>query len=332
MYISYPQCQQCGLLCKDTFSDKNDFNNYWNGLCILDQCVVCKIIEKISKYTEYAFLNHLCVYHGKYLFTIDEESKKRNKALGFSERANRKHKLAIYWSLDELNITNNYLLLSSYLESIFYLIKNTYLAIHQNASTHPKLNITKREYLNLPVLQFKEYSSEQFNENENFFKDRSLTIPRYLRIANLVRRSANVIKHQNGDIIPKYSGKILIEQFGFREGFDFVTHKSHVIPKLRPKTEIGFTPAIAGMLYVFMNDFVSIVFNCPKLSKEKYNLEKISSKLLSVALRKGVAKRLMKELEDDAIVYFIREEDHDKLKKVEAIIDKKRRKAKVRKK
>lgn len=315
MHASCHFCKKCGLYCEDNYLNQDDLNSYWQGLCILDQCVVCKILEEIDKYIEYAFLNYLCIDYGKYLFTIDEKSKKINKALGFSERTNRKHKLGIYLSMDELNIQNNYLLLSSYLESIFYLIKNTYTAMTQNPSIHSKLNITHRKYINVPILQFKEYSKEQFNMNENFFKDHNLLKPRYLKIANLVRRAANVIKHQSGDITKKNSGKVLIEEFGFREGFDFVTHKLHVIPKLKPKTQVGSTQAIAGMLYIFMKDFVSIVFNCPKISREKYNLEKISSKLLSISLRKIVTKRLMKELEDEAIVRFVDESEIESVKK-----------------
>ena len=302
-------CNSCKTLQEISFVNKKQLDECYHSWNLVELCLICKVSEYIDKYIGASLLSIDCMDKGKYLFTIDDRSKKMYGIIGYSTRMNRKHKQAIFLQLETLNIVNSYLLLASYLETSYVTIKHTYQTIKKNHRTIGRFVEIKQNYINIPDINFKEYNEITFFGDDNFFINNNLKAPRYIHVANFIRHVANILKHCDGTVHDSRSGKHLIENYGLRENSQIIDYMWCNIKNTRPKTSVGNLPAIASMMYIFLKDFISIAFSCPKIQEKKLDYENIWLKLLHIKYRKKIINTLMKDLQKEAIVLFPLEEE-----------------------
>jgi len=297
------RCEFCGIERKDAFINQSKLENYQNNWKNTDKCPICELTDKINKFIKSTLLNIHCTSYGKYLFTIDDTTSEINKSMGFSPRMDRKGKINIYYALDELNIKHTYFLLASYLETSYSAIKLTYKKIKENSREIRNFGKINQLYSNISNnIKFENYSSISYCGGNNFFRKNGIKQPRYNQEAEVIRLIANVFKHCDGIIQNERSGKRLIDTYGFQEGHEILTYIHTNIKNTRPSLKLSDIHSLTFRIYIFLKDFISIIFSCPNLKERKLDMGDISSKILDFKLRKKSMAMLFKDLKKEGLI------------------------------
>lgn len=297
------KCKFCGIKRQDTFTNQFKLENYQNHWEIVDRCPVCELIDKINEFIRSVLLNIHCSYYGKYLFTIDDVTSKINKQIGFSPRMDRKGKINIHYALDELNVINTYLSLASYLEASYNAIKLTYEKIKENSREISNFGKINQRYSNiLNNIAFKEYKNIHCCGPKNFFIKNGIKRPRYSQAAKVIHLIANVFKHCDGIIQNERSGETLMNNYGFKEGDEILTYIHTNIKNTRPNLRLSDIHTLTFKIYIFLKDFIAIIFSCPNLKERKLDIDDISSKILNFKLRKKIMSMLFKDLKKEGLI------------------------------
>lgn len=270
-------CNECGFIsvmtCK--YSDLNiELINF--------ECLHETIKKKLDSLFEQAILGAGCFHNGRFMFQGKNEDKARDYLLGFSELGHRKRTMAAYEALDEISFKNSYLLLSAILEESYYFIEE-YAAQYS-------------EY-KLP----KDYTRSSFKSSgymDIFQKNPKL---RFGKIAHFVQLIANVLKHSGGIIKEKGSGKELIKIFKIKKDWDVVSLRKYI--KISG-TQIGDIFNIIIKLYVFICDFIALIFNFKKFRVKTSEYQYIFKKITNYDVREDYIDFLNQVQQDGSVIFM----------------------------
>ncbi|RUR15185.1 hypothetical protein ELY21_14955 [Legionella sp. km535] len=295
-------CPICGVKYQLVFENLKQAENYFNEWYLIDNCIICKLVDQVKEYIRAALLSINCIFYGKYLFTISENDI-LTKILNNNFRQRRNSIQAIYLELDEINFISGYMLLASYLESSCNAIVTAFHKAHQTDHQVGRAYNLKHNYPKIKKIENLTYTKllpDRYEESINTQKIRFQKPMHFVWCVN------NVLKHQSGIIKDQGSGKKLIDIFKLHKGQNIFDYHLCKIYSVTPKTTVGDLSFLTGMLYVHINDLIAELFNAPKIRIKKLDMEHLYVTTLNIQLKEDTADMLKNSLERDAIIQFVK--------------------------